>query len=246
MGIQAPGLNAFEHVEEQVAERARLISLDERLNDKNETADAEVPSWFEKAFSFLNEEDDPSASSNPDDDLASHNSEKPSEETGYRTAVSESFRDSIGESESGGDYSAVNDGAYGKYQLRIPALKDAGYVDDDGNWTGKDGIMSEEDFLNNPEVQDNAFDEYMEVLDGYLDGNGSYDHLGTEFSGVLGEGIVITENGLVAAAHRAGAGAVAEYLEWQMENNWPSDFPPHLADKFKWIETRLRKFQDVD
>jgi hypothetical protein len=78
---------------------------------------------------------------------------------------------SIGKTESGGDYRAVNTlGFSGKYQFGVAALEDMGYVKSGSFkkyrknsatalpeiWSGKDGINSREDWLNSPGVQEQA------------------------------------------------------------------------------------------
>lgn len=59
----------------------------------------------------------------------------------------------------------------------------------------------------------------------------------------------MTEDGLLAAAHRAGARRVKRYLEHKAAHGWSANLTD-TADKddvpmFKAIETRLREFQDV-
>lgn len=76
----------------------------------------------------------------------------------------------IGHSESRGDYTAVNTYNYiGKYQMGASALIDGGYVKpgttnsgltNPANWTGKDGISSQTDFLNTPAIQEVAAYNY--------------------------------------------------------------------------------------
>ncbi|MGH7122411.1 MAG: hypothetical protein ACREFP_26055 [Acetobacteraceae bacterium] len=48
----------------------------------------------------------------------------------------------------------------------------------------------------------------------------------------------------MAATHRAGATQVAGYLAALQARDW-TDEGIALSDKEKWIETRLRTFQDV-
>jgi hypothetical protein len=50
----------------------------------------------------------------------------------------------------------------------------------------------------------------------------------------------------MAAAHKEGPGAVRDYLKFQNENGWSSDFSKSEGDRrrFEAIETRLRLFQD--
>jgi hypothetical protein len=58
------------------------------------------------------------------------------------------------------------------------ALQDAGYYKGDssptknnwkGTWTGKDGVNSREDFLNNPQAQENAIRAYVDKQRGYIE-----------------------------------------------------------------------------
>lgn len=79
-----------------------------------------------------------------------------------------SFYEALSGRESGGDYTIVNSFGYlGRYQMGEKALIDAGYYKKDstnpnvnqdfiGQWTGKDGVWSKEDFLNNHTAQNNA------------------------------------------------------------------------------------------
>ncbi len=58
----------------------------------------------------------------------------------------------------------------------------------------------------------------------------------------------VTESGLLAAAHRQGAGMVKQYLDHQRRHNWttnPKTFPKNKKDQFLGVETRLREFQNV-
>lgn len=71
---------------------------------------------------------------------------------------------------SGGDYTKEGSaGELGKYQLNINSLIDLGYVkrcpedivlstwiSDSDNWTGKDGIVNKQKFLENPAIQESA------------------------------------------------------------------------------------------
>lgn len=122
---------------------------------------------------------------------------------------SSNFDDIIGQRESSNDYTAVNRLGYlGKYQFGGMALEDLGYKDSKGNWTGKDGIESKEDFLDNPEAQEKAFSEWKPILKRYLNSNGAMDYVGQDFNGIK-----VTEEGLMAAAHLVGANGVAKMLE---------------------------------
>ncbi len=87
----------------------------------------------------------------------------------------EKYRNEVKRTESGNDYSAVNQFGYmGAYQMGKAALIDAGYVVNDGNlsnkseyvWTEKakkEGVTTKEGFLANQKLQDEAFDTYTKM-----------------------------------------------------------------------------------
>ena len=172
----------------------------------------------------------------------------------FTSPINRDFRDELNNHESKADgYKAFNPkgdgiGALGRYQMRKGALKDAGMLDKKGNWTGKHGVKSAEDFLRNPQAQERAFATYMPKVKNYLQNNGSMKFLGKTFPGVKKEGIKITESGLLGAAHRAGQGGVKQYLDFQKENSWSSDFSKvkdiSTRKLYEQVETRLRTFQN--
>lgn len=81
----------------------------------------------------------------------------------------QAYKNALGKRESSNNYGAVNQYGYiGKYQMGAGALYDQGYVKspkqanltDPSDWTGKDGVNSQSDFLNNPTVQETEMDSY--------------------------------------------------------------------------------------
>ena len=128
------------------------------------------------------------------------------------------FLTDLGARESGGNYKAFNRYGYaGKYQMGEAALIDAGYYkkpsgrfnnDWSGIFTGRDGVKSIKDFLNNPVAQENAQIIFKKRQWGYLKAVGAHNYIGTVINGYT-----ITPSGLLAAAHLKGAGSVAKYLK---------------------------------
>ncbi|MEO0013082.1 MAG: hypothetical protein RLZZ535_1471 [Cyanobacteriota bacterium] len=115
-------------------------------------------------------------------------------------------------------------GFIGKYQFGEALLIDLGYyqaevfynggengVDKnywEGTWTGKEGINSKEDFLNNNNVQEIAIEEAFNLF---------WDRITSELSieNYLGgsvEGVPITCSGILAAAHLRGEYGVINLL----------------------------------
>jgi hypothetical protein len=90
----------------------------------------------------------------------------------------------------------------GLYQMGRDALIDTGYINNNTNeWTGKNGIKSNQDFLNNLEVQEIAVREYHKMIwedEHYLKNYQNY--VGKEIGGVK-----LTQAGMLAAAHLIGS-----------------------------------------
>ena len=94
------------------------------------------------------------------------------------------FLTDLGAQESGGNYKAFNRYGYaGKYQMGEMALVDCGYYrkpscnynnDWRGEFLGKDGVFSIQDFLNNPSAQENAQIIFKKRQWGYLKALGAH------------------------------------------------------------------------
>lgn len=121
--------------------------------------------------------------------------------------------------ESSNNPKAVNQYGYiGKHQFGKALLVDLGYVkpgkttkDNYNNrkmeWTGKNGIKSTEDFLNNEKIQDVAFNESMQLRKQRLKTFGLLDYVGKKV-----HGIEITLSGALAAAHLVGEGGLRKFI----------------------------------
>lgn len=122
----------------------------------------------------------------------------------------------IGQSESHGNYQAVNSIGYsGKYQFGVAALETLGYVksgtwktyrknsilSSDAVWTGKDGISSQSDWLNNKAVQEavmmqNTTNNYKILL---------------RIGGLRQNDEAATVAGVLKVAHLLGAGGAKDW-----------------------------------
>ncbi|RUM61237.1 MAG: hypothetical protein DSY66_02675 [Persephonella sp.] len=128
------------------------------------------------------------------------------------------FLRALGYRESGGRYNIENSYGYlGKYQMGEMALIDAGYYKGDstprkndwiGEWTGKDGVWSKEDFLNNPQAQENAIREFHRKIWKYIKALDLDRYVGKTIAGIY-----ITESGLVGGAHLVGVRSLAKFLK---------------------------------
>lgn len=119
------------------------------------------------------------------------------------------FLQSLASRESSGNSQVVNEFGYaGLYQMGEAALVDAGYYRRDdtsandwrGSWTGKNGINSLNEFLNNTAVQNQAITGYHDALWDQITARGLDSKVGQTYKGVP-----ITQSGLIAAAHLIGA-----------------------------------------
>jgi len=164
------------------------------------------------------------------------------------------FRDRIAALESSAGrgntgYAARNpsSGALGRYQITPQALHDLGWQDAAGRWTAtaaRHGVASEAEFLANPAAQETAMAAFLRRAEIQLDRNGSLARAGGEVTGLDGNAVRLTEAGLVAAAHRRGAGSVARYLAHRADT---PDAPLSAAERraFASVEARLRGFEAV-
>ena len=143
------------------------------------------------------------------------------------------YFDAVGQRESSGNYKADNKiGFIGKYQMGKLALTEAGYYKN-GGYTGKDGVYSDNDFLNNPEAQEHAMYIFTQKQWGYIK---SY---APKYAGKYINGIHITYSGMLAASHLLGHGGLDNYLSSNGKNKGKDGFGTN-------IEEYLRKFADYD
>jgi hypothetical protein len=107
----------------------------------------------------------------------------------------QAFLDAIGFRESGNRYDIVNRYGYmGKYQFGRKTLRGLGFK------------MSKEEFLNSPLLQEQAMHALLKQnkrsLRKYI----------AKYDGKYIHGVLVTESGLLAAAHLGGAGSVKKWF----------------------------------
>jgi hypothetical protein len=108
----------------------------------------------------------------------------------------ERFLTDVGFRESGNRYNITNKWGYmGKYQFGKSTLKGLGFK------------VSKNEFLNNPQLQEEAMMALLlhnkEKLQLYID----------TFDGKTINGMLVTESGILAAAHLGGQGSVKRYFK---------------------------------
>ena len=142
--------------------------------------------------------------------------------------MSSEFADKIAYAESRGncknninDYGCVNSSntAFGRYQMQAPALIDAGYMDKNKIFLPQTGIKNMQDFLNNPQAQEQAFCNFLEKADKYNENWNNYKYLGKNIQ--VGDlSIPITKDMMLAGTHREGARKLNEWLnDAKFQNN---------------------------
>ena len=165
----------------------------------------------------------------------------------FRNAIHE--RESMPTKNRRSGYGAFNlAGAWGRYQMTKGALQDVRMMNDNGKWSGLYGIRTDEDFLNNPEIQEQVFEEYADKLLRAMESSAVRHRLDKEIQGIKAS-FPVTKAGIIAASHRRGAQGVRDYFSYLEERNWKSDVDtiqdPDRRQKFLDIETRLREFSGV-
>ena len=106
------------------------------------------------------------------------------------------FLEAIGHRESSNNYSVINEFGYmGRYQFGKATLKGLG-ID-----------VTKEEFINNPKLQEKAMHMLLshnrKKLKRYI----------KKYEGQIIHGILVTESGILAAAHLAGQGNVRKFLK---------------------------------
>lgn len=106
------------------------------------------------------------------------------------------FLEAVGMRESSNNYKAVNQFGYlGKYQFGRETLNGLGYSN-----------ISNREFLRSPDLQEQAMEDLLvhnkKILRRYIE----------QYEGKVINGIYITESGILAAAHLAGAGNVKRFF----------------------------------
>lgn len=112
-------------------------------------------------------------------------------------------------------------GYIGKYQFGEEALVTLGYYHKDntrkndwkGQWTGKDGVFSKEDFLNNSFVQDKAAKELSLLNWETARNNKLHYYIGQKISG-----ITITKAGIIAGMHLKGGKSVIDFITYKQNS----------------------------
>lgn len=111
------------------------------------------------------------------------------------TKTQNDFLDALGHRESGNRYDVINKFGYlGKYQFGKATLKGLGYN------------ISPEEFINNPSLQEEAMIKLLQHNKKKLN------KLITKYDGKTVHGVLVTESGILAAAHLAGQGNVKKFL----------------------------------
>ncbi len=129
---------------------------------------------------------------------------------GFKTFYT--FKEVLGYRESGGDYGIVNSLGYlGKYQFGASTLRVL-------------GIRDTNFFLNNPKQQETAFvlnvSRNKWILRNEI----------RNFGGRRVNGVLITESGIIAAAHLSGPGNVQKYLRSGGKGNVKDAYGTSLQD----------------
>ncbi|MBC7523040.1 MAG: peptidoglycan-binding protein LysM [Flavobacterium sp.] len=136
------------------------------------------------------------------------------------------FKEAIACRESRGQYDLVNSLGYlGKYQFGTSALRSV-------------GITNNQQFLNNPELQEKAFVALIKINKWQLR------DLIKIYSGKVIDGVTITESGILASAHLGGAGSVRKFLESKgrrkIKDNYGTSVKSYMRD-FAGFETQNLK-----
>lgn len=176
--------------------------------------------------------------------------------TAFITNSYASYADLMCEKESNCRLDATNDysTASGAYQMTQGALLEAGLIESksgtrekhygDGDWDNVQwsdnefGVQSRQDFLNNPDAQQYAFERYSQSNWQALENNGT-----SEYVGAMYNDKPLTASSLLGMAHFLGPTGLKDYLE----NGYINDqvlANHHNAEEI--IAERADRFADQD
>lgn len=134
------------------------------------------------------------------------------------------FKEAVGFKESRGNYFTVNDFGYlGKYQFGTETLQLI-------------GIYNSEAFLYTPELQERAFLANAQRNKWILRKDIK------KFDGKVINNVLVTESGILAAAHLAGAGSIQRFLRSEGKQNVSDAFGSSVAyylERFSGYDTTL-------
>lgn len=113
-----------------------------------------------------------------------------------------------------------------------------------GEWTGKYGVNSWRDFINNPQAQEAALKDLAQKIEtNYL--RKHLPNMGKTITSAEGE-ITITPSGFIGACHQAGTTRMNEYFRWAESHNWDTRGKPMPPNRgFKEIERRMKGFENI-
>ncbi len=125
------------------------------------------------------------------------------------------FKEALAFSESRGIYNITNKYGYlGKYQFGKRTLKFL-------------KIYNTKEFLNNPELQEKAFEQLCKINKRILKNEIE------KYRNTIIDGVTITESGILAAAHLAGATNVKKFLRSEGKNGFRDGFGTSIKSYFK-------------
>lgn len=172
----------------------------------------------------------------------------------WESVPNAAFRHRIAEAERSaehaqGGYGLRNpvSGALGRYQFTPLTLQDLGWRTAQGAWTQlaeRHGVRSEQDFLANHAAQESAMSMFLRRVEVQLERNGAAAHQGATLRGIGGTEITLTESGMMAAAHRRGAGMLARWIAHRAQT---PDAPLSASQRaaFAQVERRLQEFSAI-
>jgi hypothetical protein len=132
--------------------------------------------------------------------------------------MAQTFREALGQSESGGDYGVVNTLGYsGKYQWGPARLQDY------NNAMGTNYSM--EQFLQNPSLQEEAQAWHEDDIMGYVFDQGLDRYIGSNVAGVT-----MTPEAMISMAHLGGKAGMRQFVESGGEYNPQDAYGTSLRD----------------
>lgn len=143
----------------------------------------------------------------------------------------------MAQKESSGNIHAVNGSHYGAFQMSPAALQQTGYMDAHGQWTGRNGVYSHEDYMNSALAQSDSANRYMTQNWQQMTNDGTV----ARYNGTtMSNGLTLNEGALSQCSYVLGVGGCKAWL------SNPSQEPYASQARSNNLVTRMASSSQVD
>lgn len=143
----------------------------------------------------------------------------------------------MSQKESSGNIHAINGSHYGAFQMSPAALQQTGYMNANGQWTGKNGIYSQQDYMNSAAAQSDSANSFMMQNWQQMSNDGTV----ARYNGTtMSNGLTLNEGALSQCSYVLGVGGCKAWL------NNPDQEPQASLARSNNLVGRMASSSQVD